>query len=74
MTREDNNKICTIIRQRLKDLHPENCEYCGGYHELVLSRSGISIIALNMCCDEILRQANRIIRETRKECGDPYYQ
>ena len=73
MKREENEHIKNVIRKRICNLHPENCEYCGGCHVLHLSRDGCHIEALNICCDEILRQANKIIRETRKEFGDPYF-
>lgn len=74
MDNEENIIIKDVIRERIRGLHPENCEYCGGYHVLILSRDGCHIDASNACCDEMLRQANKIIRETRKKYGDPYFQ
>ena len=74
MTLEENNKLKDVIRERLRELRPENCEYCGGYHELFLSRDGMSISSTAKCCHDILREANKVIRETRKEFGGPAFQ
>ena len=74
MTFKENEELKAAIRKRLADLHTEDCRYCGGYHELILSRDGMSIYAANVCCDEMMRQAHKIIRDVRKEYGDPYFQ
>lgn len=73
MTFEENEKIKSVIRKRLVELHPENCEYCGGFHQMRLSRDGMTIVSSNGICSELLVRANKIIRDTRAENGDPYY-
>lgn len=33
----ENKKIKSVIRKRLVELHPENCEYCGGFQRFTSS-------------------------------------
>ena len=73
MTLKENEELTKIIRERLANLHPENCEYCGGFHQLRIQKDGMTIVSSCGTCSEILRRAHEIIRETRKEYGDPYF-
>lgn len=75
MTFEENEKIKATIRKRFKEeLQLENCDYCGGFHQLKLMRDGMTIKVSNGTCPELIRHANKIIRDTRIEYGDLYYQ
>ena len=74
MTKEDNEKVKGIIRKRLAELNTENCKYCGGFHQVRLLHDGMTIKTDDMCCNKMKEQANQIIRETRKEYGDLYFQ
>ena len=60
MTFGENEKIKSVIRKRLVELHPENCEYCGGFHQMRLSRDGMTIVSSNGICSELLVRANKI--------------
>lgn len=74
MTFEENEKIKATIRKRFKEeLHPEDCEYCGGFHHLKLMKDGMNIETSKNTCSELTRRANEIIRDTRKKYNAPYY-
>lgn len=73
MTFEEKEKIKSVIRKRLVELHPENCEYCGGFHQMRLSRDGMTIVSSSGICSELLVRANKIIWDTRAENDDSYY-
>lgn len=70
MTFEENEKLKVVIRKRLAELHPENCEYCGGFHQLHLLTDGLTIECSPYTCYDLLRRANAIVRETHEEFGD----
>ena len=73
MDREENERVKAEIRKRLKELHPENCKHCGGFHNIRLSYNGTTLI-FNGCCERMAIEANEVLRNTRKEMGDEYYQ
>lgn len=57
-----------IVNKRIREeLHPDNCDYCGGIHSLRCIGTAIQCDAL--CCDDLVRNANRIMREEMKRYG-----
>ena len=66
MTRNQFILIRSEINKRIKsELHPENCSYCGGIHDIKVSNGGFFIECSHNCCDELLRDANSIMNEIR---------
>ena len=61
-----------IVNKRIREeLHPEDCVYCGGIHSLRCI--GTAIQCDSLCCKDLVRDANRIMREEMerydvKEC------
>lgn len=50
------------LRQKIKQLHPEDCPFCGGYHEIRLTRTG-QPIANSPCCDDMMREVLKLEHE-----------
>lgn len=62
MELKDANNRMTELRQRIAQLHPENCPYCGGYHRIRVTRDGMPMPE-NLCCDDMMREILRLERE-----------
>lgn len=68
MTRNQFDLARSEINRRIKlELHPDNCDYCGGSHDIRVSRGGFFIECSNNCCGELLRNANSIMNNVRKK-------
>ena len=50
------------LRRKIKQLHPEDCPFCGGYHEIRLTRTG-QPVANTPCCDGMMREVLKLERE-----------
>jgi len=53
--------------KEINKLNPQNCEFCGGFHSIRVSRVGTSPIFENFCCDEMVIRVNEIERRLVKE-------
>lgn len=53
----------TLVRRIQTELHPLDCDFCGGMHKLRISRSDGEPIFDNVCCDDMIREVLRIRRE-----------
>jgi len=57
-----------IVNKRIREeLHPDNCDYCGGIHSIRCIGTGFQHDAL--CCDDLVRDAYRILREEMERYG-----
>ena len=50
------------LRERLRQLRPEDCPYCGAWHRIRVSRSGYPLPDAG-CCDDMIREVMRLERE-----------
>lgn len=62
MTQKELENNRTKLAEAIKQLHPENCPYCGGCHRIRVTRLGHPEQA-GLCCDDMMREVFRLERE-----------
>lgn len=75
MTREEMSHFVSDFRRKIKEMHPENCPFCGGCHQIRVRRTSGEPEFGPLCCDDMLRSVQKAKRELlmrfqEKQCDE----